>query len=155
MKIGFIVDEVQMVPELLNEVHRLIEKYKYKFILTGSSARKLRRRGLNLLAGRALRYALHPLTVAELGKDFSLNHSLVYGQLPCAYTESLPQKYLESYVKTYLQEEVEQEGLTRNLGAFYRFLESASFSQASILNTSSVSRDCAVERKRVENYLPY
>ncbi|MEW6618351.1 MAG: ATP-binding protein [bacterium] len=147
-----IVDEVQRVPELLNEIHRLIEKYRYKFILTGSSARKLRRKGPNLLAGRALRYSFHPLTVAELGNDFNLSHSLVYGQLPCAYTESAPQKYLESYVKTYLQEEIEQEGLTRNLGAFYRFLESASFSQASVLNTSSISRDCAVDRKVVENY---
>lgn len=147
-----IIDEVQRIPELLNEVHRLIEKYKYKFILTGSSARKIKRKGPNLLAGRALTYSLHPLTVLELGRDFDLNHSLKYGQLPCVYTESDPKGYLESYVKTYLEEEVRQEGLTRNLGAFSRFLEAASFSQASILNISSVSRDCAIERKVVENY---
>jgi len=147
-----IVDEVQKIPELLNEVHRLIEKYRYKFILTGSSARKLRRKGQNLLAGRALTYSMHPLTTIELGKDFDLNHSLKYGQLPCAYTESNPKGYLESYVKTYLQEEVQQEGLTRNLGAFYRFLETASFSQGSVLNISEISRECAVERKVVENY---
>ncbi|MEW6608940.1 MAG: AAA family ATPase [bacterium] len=147
-----IIDEVQRVPELLNEIHRQIEKYRYKFILTGSSARKLRKKGPNLLAGRALRYSLHPLTVAEIGEDFKLNHSLIYGQLPCVYTESDAKRYLENYVKTYLQEEVQQEGLTRNLGAFYRFLESASFSQASVLNTSSISRDCAIERKVVENY---
>ena len=147
-----IIDEIQKIPELLNEVHRLIEKYRYKFVLTGSSARKLRRRGQNLLAGRALTYFMHPLTTIELGKDFNLDHSLAYGQLPCAYIESNPKGYLESYVKTYLQEEVQQEGLTRSLGAFYRFLETASFSQGSVLNISEVSRECAVERKVVENY---
>lgn len=147
-----IIDEVQRVPELLNEVHRLIEKCRYKFILTGSSARKLRKAGPNLLAGRALRYRLYPLTAIELGKDFNLEHSITYGQLPCVYTESNPKAYLESYVKTYLQEEIQQEGLTRNLGAFSRFLETASFSQASVLNISSVARECAVERKVVENY---
>jgi predicted AAA+ superfamily ATPase len=147
-----IIDEVQRIPELLNEVHRLIEKYKYRFILTGSSARKLRRKGPNLLGGRALTYSLHPLTATELGKDFSLGHSLNYGQLPCAYTESDPKSYLESYVKTYLEEEVRQEGLTRNLSAFSRFLEAASFSQGSVLNISSVAQECAVERKVVENY---
>jgi predicted AAA+ superfamily ATPase len=147
-----ILDEVQRVPDLLNEVHRLIEKWKYKFILTGSSARKLKRKGPNLLAGRALTYFLHPLTAAELGGDFDLNHSLNYGHLPCAYTESDPKAYLESYVKTYLEEEIQQEGLTRNLSAFSRFLEAASFSQASTLSISSVARECAVERKVVENY---
>jgi len=147
-----IIDEVQRIPELLNEVHRLIEKYKYTFILTGSSARRLRRKGPNLLGGRALTYSLHPLTAIELGKDFDLNHSSKYGQLPCAYTDSDPKSYLESYVKTYLEEEVRQEGLTRNLGAFYRFLEAASFSQGSILNISSVARECSIERKVVENY---
>ena len=147
-----IIDEVQRIPELLNEVHRLIEKNKYKFILTGSSARKIRRKGINLLAGRALSYHLYPLTAAELGNNFNLNHSLVYGNLPCAYTERDPQAYLESYVKTYLEEEVQQEGLTRNLGAFSRFLEAASFSQGATLNISSIARDCSVERKVVENY---
>lgn len=147
-----IIDEVQRIPALLNEVHRLIEKYRYKFVLTGSSARKLRRRGPNLLAGRALQYSLHPLTVNELGDDFKLTHSLSYGQLPCVYTEGEPKRYLESYVKAYLEEEVQQEGLTRNLGAFSRFLESASFSQGSVLNISGVARDCGVERKVVENY---
>lgn len=143
---------MQRIPELLNEVHRLIEKYRYKFILTGSSTRKLRRKGHNLLAGRALTYALHPLSAIELGGDFDLNHSLKYGHLPGAYVESDPKAYLESYVKTYLEEEVRQEGVTRNLGAFYRFLEAASFSQGSVLNVSSVARECRVERKVVENY---
>jgi len=147
-----IIDEVQKIPELLNDVHRLIEKYKYKFILTGSSARKLRRRGPNLLAGRALNYSMHPLISVELGKDFDLNHSLMFGHLPSVYVESNPGDYLESYIKTYLQEEIKQEGLTRNLGVFSRFLEAASFSQGSILNISEVARECAVERKTVENY---
>ena len=147
-----IIDEVQKIPEILNEVHRLIEKYGYKFVLTGSSARKLRRKGPNLLAGRALTYSLYPLTAIELGDDFDFEHSLKYGNLPCVYTESEPRKYLESYVKTYLEEEIKYEGLTRNLSAFTRFLEAASFSQGSILNISEVARDCAVERKVVENY---
>jgi len=147
-----IIDEVQRIPELLNEIHRLIEKHKYKFVLTGSSARKLRRRGINLLGGRALTYSLHPLTAVELGNDFDLEHSLKYGHLPCAYTEPEPKKYLESYVKTFLEEEVRQEAITRNLSAFSRFLESASFSQGAMLNISSVARECAVERKVVENY---
>jgi predicted AAA+ superfamily ATPase len=147
-----IIDEIQRIPELLNEVHRLIENEKYKFILTGSSARKLRKQGQNLLAGRALTYYMHPLTLRELGKSFNLKHSLQYGNLPCAYTETDPKKYLESYIKTYLEEEIRLEGLTRNLGAFSRFLEAASFSQGSVLNISSVARDCAVERKVVENY---
>jgi len=147
-----IIDEVQRIPALLFEVHRLIENKKHKFILTGSSARKLRKRGVNLLGGRALTLHMHPLTIAELGNDFNLEHSLRYGQLPCAYTEADPKSYFESYVSTYLREEVQQEGLTRNLGAFSRFLEAASFSQASLLNISAVARECAVERKIVQNY---
>lgn len=147
-----IIDEIQRIPELLNEVHRLIEKCKYKFILTGSSPRKIRKKGYNLLGGRALSYALHPLTSAELGADFDLNHSLKYGCLPCVYTEADPKRYLESYVKTYLDEEVRQEGLTRNLSAFSRFLEAASFSQGALLNITAVARECAIERKVVENY---
>lgn len=147
-----IIDEVQKIPSLLNEIHRLIEDKGYKFILTGSSARKLRKEGHNLLAGRALTMHMHPLTAKELGDNFKLEHSIQFGNLPCAYTENDPKKYLESYVKTYLEEEIKYEGLTRNLGAFSRFLEAASFSQGSVLNISSVARDCAVERKVVENY---
>lgn len=147
-----VIDEVQRVPEILNEVHRLIEKDNRKFILTGSSARKLRKKGQNLLAGRALTYFLHPLTAVELGADFDLELSLNYGQLPSVFFEKDPKKYLESYVKTYLEEEVFQEGLTRNLSAFARFLETASFSQGSVLNISEVAREAAIERKVVENY---
>jgi predicted AAA+ superfamily ATPase len=147
-----IIDEIQKIPGLLDEVHRLIESGRHRFILTGSSARKLRRGGPNLLAGRALTYSFHPLTAAELGQAFRLDHSLAFGHLPSAYTEENPSAYLESYVRTYLQEEVREEGLTRNLGAFARFLEAASFSQGSLLNVSSVARECGVERKVVENY---
>jgi len=147
-----IVDEVQRVPDLLHEIHRLIEAKRHRFVLTGSSARKLKRKGPNLLAGRALTFSMHPLSIAELKSDFRLEHSLKYGELPSVYTEADPPKYLEAYVKTYLEEEVRHEGLTRNLSAFARFLEAASFSQGSVLNISSVARDCHVERKVVESY---
>lgn len=147
-----IIDEIQKIPALLDQVHRLIEGRKQRFVLTGSSARKLRKKGVNLLAGRALTLRLHPLTAAELGQDFDFGRSLKFGQLPCAYTENDPKRYLESYVRTYLKEEVQQEGLARSLGAFSRFLEAASFSQAGILNISEAARECAVERKVVENY---
>lgn len=147
-----VIDEVQRVPDLLHEVHRLIESRRYRFILTGSSARKLRGKGPNLLAGRALTLSMHPLTVGELGKDFSLEHALRFGQMPATYREADPKRYLEAYVKTYLEEEIRQEGLARNLSAFARFLEAASFSQGSVLNISAVARECHVERKTVESY---
>jgi predicted AAA+ superfamily ATPase len=147
-----VIDEIQRVPELLNEVHRLIEASGHKFVLTGSSARKLRKKGYNLLAGRALTFFMHPLTGLELGRDFNLEKSLEFGRLPSVYQETSPKKYLESYVQTYLKEEVEQEGLTRNISAFARFLETASFSQGGLLNTSAVVREAAIERKTVENY---
>lgn len=147
-----VIDEIQRVPDLLSEVHRLIETRGYKFALTGSSARKLRRGGTNLLGGRARTLAMHPLSAAELGPDFNLAHSLRFGQLPTAYSDPEPDEFLASYVKTYLEEEIRQEGLTRNLGAFARFLEAASFSQGAVLNISEVARDSTVERKVVENY---
>jgi predicted AAA+ superfamily ATPase len=146
-----VVDEIQKIPALLNEVHRLIEEKKLKFLLTGSSARKLRRGGVNFLAGRALTRAMHPLTAKEMGTDFDLSKALRVGLLPSAQGKDA-QEYLSTYVKTYLDEEVRQEGLTRNLMAFARFLEAASFSQASPLNTSAVARECAVDRKVVESY---
>ncbi len=147
-----IIDEIQRAPELLNEVHRLIELKKYKFIMTGSSARKLRRGGQNLLAGRALTYFMHPLTAIELGNDFNLKESLQFGTLPSVFSEKDKEKYLSSYVQTYLQQEVIQEGVSRNLSAFARFMETASFSQGSILNMSEVGREASVHRKVVEDY---
>ena len=147
-----VLDEVQRVPALLHEVHRLIETRHLFFALTGSSARKLARKDVNLLAGRALTSFMYPLTVAELHQDFTLRHALQYGHLPSTFQESDPARYLESYVTAYLREEVQQEGLTRNLGAFTRFLETASFSQAQLLNISEVARECAVNRKVAEHY---
>lgn len=147
-----VIDEVQRVPDLLNEVHRLIQKKKYRFVLTGSSARKLRRGGVNLLAGRALTHSFFPLTARELGGDFNLAHALQYGMLPPVWSMDKPKAFLQSYIKTYLREEIQEEGLTRNLPAFSRFLEAATFSQGSILNISNVARDAAVDRKVVEDY---
>jgi predicted AAA+ superfamily ATPase len=147
-----IIDEVQKIPSLLNEVHRLIEAHNYKFVLTGSSARSLRKKGVNLLAGRALTYYMHPLTAVELGNDFDLKRSLMYGHLPAVFSESDPKKFLASYVKTYLHEEVLHEGLTRNIGGFSRFLESASFAQGSPLSMSAIARDCSVQQKTVSGF---
>lgn len=149
---AIIIDEIQKIPKLLDEVHRLIEKYGYRFILTGSSARKLKKQDINLLAGRALTLNMHPLCYEELLSDFDIRHSLKFGHLPCAYTEKDPASYLSSYVVTYLKEEVLQEGLTRNLSAFSRFLETASFSQGEVLNLSEIARECSLNRKLVENY---
>lgn len=147
-----VLDEVQRVPELLNEVHRLIETQGLRFVLTGSSARKLRRGGVNLLAGRARTLAMHPFVPEELGEAFDLPKASRFGLLPMATQAKEPAGYLTSYVQTYLQEEVLQEGLTRDLGAFSRFLEAASFSQGTALNVSSVARECGVGRKTAEGY---
>lgn len=148
-----IIDEIQKIPALLDEVHRLIEAGGTQFIMTGSSARKLRRAGVNLLAGRALNLSLFPLTAREQGKDFDLRRAMAHGMLPAAIGHEEPAKYLKSYVQAYLREEIQQEGLARSLPAFSRFLEAISFSQASILNLSSIASDCAVPRKTVEEYL--
>jgi len=147
-----IIDEVQKIPELLNEVHRLIEAYGYRFILTGSSARSLKRKGVNLLAGRALNYTMHPLTCYEMAEDFSLATALNFGLLPSVCHVSDPKHYLETYITTYLREEVLQEGLARNLHQFARFLETASFSQGSTLNFSEIAREVGIDRKLVVNY---
>lgn len=147
-----IIDEIQRIPELLNEVHRLIEHQHVRFILTGSSARKLKRHGVNLLAGRALRYTMHPLVPQELQQDFQLQHCLELGFLPAIYTYADPVRYLTTYIQTYLQEEVIQEGLTRNLSAFTRFLEVASFSQGSTINATEIAREVGVDRQVIQNY---
>lgn len=147
-----IIDEVQKCPALLDEVHRLIESKKLQFVLTGSSARKLKKSGVNLLGGRALTFSLFPLTAKELGSDFDLIKALQFGTLPMAVNSDRPKQFLSSYVKTYLKEEIQQEGLTRQLDAFARFLETASFSQASILSVSQISTDAHVNRKVVEDY---
>jgi predicted AAA+ superfamily ATPase len=147
-----VLDEIQRLPLLLNEVHRLIESRRLRFALSGSSARTLRRRGVNLLAGRAVTRAMHPLVAGELGADFDLKRALAFGCLPQACTDPAPRDYLKSYVSTWLTEEVRQEGLARNLGNFARFLEAASFSQGAVINMSSVARDSSVNAKVVQDY---
>ena len=146
-----VIDEVQRVPELLNEVHRLIENKKIKFILTGSSSRKLRRGGYNLLAGRALLHHMYPLTAIEMKGDFQWKKALIQGMLPRAQEPDF-QDYLQSYIRIYLDQEIQQEGLTRRLDDFSRFLEVASFSQGQVLNISAVSREAEIKRMTVKGY---
>ncbi len=149
-----VIDEVQKLPELLELVHLMIEeKSGLQFILTGSSARKLRRGGINLLGGRAGNRSLHPFMAVELGERFNLSQSLELGMLPLVLDAKDPKEILSAYNGLYLKEEVQAEGLVRNVGNFARFLESISFSQGSVLNLSSVARECEVTRKSVEGYL--
>lgn len=147
-----VIDEVQKIPSLLDEVHRLIETYHHKFILTGSSARKLRRKGVNLLAGRALTFHMYPLTVLEMKDKFNFQYALNYGMLPAISGEPDPQEFLSSYVGTYLKEEVLQEGLIRHFESLSRFLETASFSQGSPINMNAIARECGISAKAVANY---
>jgi len=150
----FVIDEVQKAPALLDGIHRLMEEDKeLQFILTGSSARKLRHGGVNLLAGRALLTHLHPFMAAELGQDFSLEAALISGLIPLVVSSSDPVKTLSTYITLYLKEEVKEEGLVRDVGTFARFLEAMSFSHGSVLNLSNIARECQVSRKIVENYL--
>jgi predicted AAA+ superfamily ATPase len=151
-EIWIIIDEIQRVPELLNEVHRAIEHSKRRFILTGSSARKLKQTGVNLLAGRALQRNMFPLTAMEQQDHFDLQQALLTGQLPKVKTITDPKDFLQTYVNTYLREEVLQEGLVRNMRAFHRFLEVASFSHAQQINHSSIAREVGVDQKTVVGY---
>lgn len=150
----FIIDEVQKAPHLLSVVHLLIEKkHHWQFILTGSSARKLKREGVDLLAGRATLKHLHPFIAAELNQQFSLEKALKYGMLPLIHSSANPLEDLKTYIALYMKEEVQTEGLVRNIEQFARFMEAISFSQASILNYSNIARDCNVSSKTVENYV--
>jgi predicted AAA+ superfamily ATPase len=149
-----IIDEIQKVPDLLSVVHLLIEKYPDKrFVLTGSSARKLKRAGVDLLAGRAIFNTCHPFIAAELGHSFCLEDALKVGLVPLVREAPDQAAVLRSYIALYLREEVQTEGLVRNIGSFARFLEAISFSHASILNVSEVARECEVSRKTVEGYV--
>jgi uncharacterized protein len=151
-----IVDEIQKVPSLLDEIHRLMEIERGKqvqFILTGSSARKLKHSGTDLLAGRAILKTLHPFMAAELGPRFQFTRSLEYGMLPLVLNSTEPMETLKTYASLYLREEVQAEGLVRNIGNFARFLEAVSFSHASQLNTSHVGRECQINRKTVEGFM--
>lgn len=149
-----VLDEIQKVPELLDVVHSLIEEKKnYQFILTGSSSRKLKKQGVNLLAGRALLKHMPPFFAKELGSLFDLSKNLRLGMLPIVLDSPVPEEVLRAYAGIYLKEEVQAEGIVRNVGDFARFLETLSFSHGSTINTSNISRECQVARKTIESYL--
>lgn len=147
-----VIDEIQKVPALLNEVHRLIEKRHLNFVPCGSSARQLRKKGTNLLAGRALMTQFFPLVSAELNFEFDVEKRLIHGNLPLAVTSQDPVSYLMTYAQTYLQEEIRAEALTQNIGNFSRFLEIAARQNGQVTNVSGIARDASVERKTVQNY---
>ena len=149
------VDEVQRIPELLNEVHGLIESRRVRFVLTGSSARKLKRGGANLLAGRAAIRHLHPLTFLEMGKAFDLTQALRFGTLPpvaIADDDETRRGILRAYASTYLREEVQAEGLSRNIGGFSRFLDVAAAQSGEVLNYTAIASDVALPARTVQSY---
>lgn len=149
-----VIDEVQRVPSVLTAIHSAIEnKSDWQFILTGSSSRKLKKEGVDLLAGRALKCTLHPFMTAELKQQFSLDKILKYGTIPLIFSAIDPSKTIQSYIELYLKEEIQLEGLVRNLDNFTRFLEVVSFSHSSLLNITNIARDCEVKRKTVESYI--
>ncbi len=149
-----VIDEIQKIPPLLDEVHELIESKRVRFILTGSSARKLKRGGANLLAGRAYTYRLFPLTFTELGSCFDLERALRIGTLPVLWgtgtEDSL--EFLKSYTETYLKEEVAAEGLVRNIGPFAQFLDIAAANDGETVNFNNIARECSVSVKPVQQY---
>ena len=147
-----VIDEIQRIPGLLNEVHRLIEERGIRFLLTGSSARKLRRGGINLLGGRARTRHLHPLTYRELKGGFDLNRVIESGLLPSIYFSDNPGADLKAYAGTYLQQEIVAEGAARNIPAFSRFLGVAAFCNATIVNFTNVANDAQVARTTVYEY---
>jgi predicted AAA+ superfamily ATPase len=146
-----ILDEVQKIPSLLDEVHWLIENTNAQFILCGSSARKLKKGGVNLLGGRAWRYALYPLIYPEI-TDFDLLRALNAGTIPSHYQSQNYQKSLKSYIEDYLTQEIQFEGLVRNLPTFARFLDSISFSNGEMTNYNNIARDCSMDAKTVKSY---
>lgn len=149
-----IIDEVQKLPELLPLVHALIERDKhFQFVLTGSSARKLKRAGVDLLAGRAVLRQMAPYMAAELGVRFHLTDALTLGMLPLVLGAPEPADTLRSYAALYVREEVQMEGLVRNVGNFSRFLEVMAFSHGSVLNMANIARECEIGQKAVEGYL--
>lgn len=148
-----IVDEVQRIPDLLNDIHSLMENEGYQFALSGSSARKLKRNNANLLAGRALVRHMYPLTQAEYGAAITLEEALAFGTLPAVVTDpEFRIDRLEAYVDTYLRIEIKEEALTRNIQAFSRFLEVAALSNGQVTNLSNLSRDAAIARATVSSY---
>ena len=148
-----VVDEVQRLPALLNEVHRFIETHRLRFALLGSSARKLKAAGTNLLAGRALRQTMFPLTAAELGAEFDLERVLRYGSVPLVWTSDAPRAVLEAYAQLYLREEIRAEALVRNLPGFVRFLPVAALFNGQVVNVAGIARDAGVARTTAQGYL--
>lgn len=148
-----IVDEVQRLPRLLNEVHRFIEERDLKFVLCGSSARKLKHSGTNLLAGRAVRREMHPFVPEELGKDFRLDAALCVGTLPIVWSSDDREDVLQAYVRTYLKEEIQAEALVRNLPGFARSLPVAALFHGQALNVASLARDAGVSRTTVAGFI--
>jgi predicted AAA+ superfamily ATPase len=148
-----VVDEIQRLPLLLNDVHRLIEQRRLRFGLLGSSARKLRQAGTNLLAGRAFRRLMFPLLPEELGADFDLAAILRFGSLPVVWESSARDESLEAYVQLYLKEEIQAEALVRNLAGFARFLPVAALFHGQVLNVAGLARDAGVARVTVAGYL--
>jgi uncharacterized protein len=149
-----IIDEVQRVPGILTIIHQIIEEKRgLQFILTGSSSRKLKRTGVDLLAGRAILKQCHPFMACELSKKFNFQDAIVFGMLPLVVCSENSAEVLNAYIALYLREEIQNEGLIRNIGNFSRFLEALSFSHSCVLNLSDISRECEVERKTVEGYL--
>jgi len=147
------VDEVQRLPSLLNEVHRFIEEKGLRFVLSGSSARKLRRGGVNLLAGRALVRSMHPFLPPELEGRFSLEAALRIGTLPVVLASTRPEETLRAYVLSYLKEEIQAEALVRALSGFARLLPIAALLHGQMVNVASLARDASVARTTVNNYL--
>ena len=148
-----VVDEVQRLPGLLNEVHRAIEERKQRFVLLGSSARKLKTAGTNLLAGRATWKRMYPFVPAELGVDFSLERVLRQGSLPLAWMAEDREQVLRDYAQLYLKEEIRSEALVRNLPGFARFLSLAALFHGQALNVASLARESATARTTVVGYL--
>ena len=148
----FVIDEIQKLPQLLNDVHRLIERQRVHFLLTGSSTRKLRREGVNLLAGRAWQAQLLPLTKGEI-PQFKLDHYLHYGGMPAVNFSKRPEEELRAYVSTYMQHEIQQEGLVRKLPAFTRFLQTMALSNCEVLNYTKIGNDCQVAPSTVTEYV--
>ena len=151
LKEPVIIDEVQKVPQLLDEIHWLIENKGLQFILCGSSARKLKRGKANLLGGRAWRYEMHPLVSAEVA-DLDLLRALNRGMVPLHYMQAEYRKSLQAYVRDYLKEEVFDEGLTRNIPAFSRFFDAMGYSHGELTNYANIARDCGVDAKTVKEY---
>lgn len=147
-----VVDEVQRVPELLNEAQRLMEECGIRLVLSGSSARKLRRSGVNLLAGRARVTHMYPLVSRELGAEVDTDRQILYGGLPLAVTSRDPVEFLRSYAETYLREEIQAEALIRNIGSFSRFLEIAARQNGQLTNSTAIGRDAQVSRQTVQGY---